>query len=153
TWAEVGGIDLTVTQATASAARIQLDPSGRRLYVGLQDGTHQGGYFSDVNGNGHPSAGNTTASFLLEVATSDMSETSRMPLGTGDMQRRLVRIALGPDGRTIAALIGSPNNMTSNSELHVIDASSWTEQTISLGADVRGPGLAFDASGRYLVVG
>lgn len=91
-----------------------------------------------------------------------MTETSRYPLGSGDGFRRLLRIALANDGRRLAAVLGASHMTVSNTELHVVDVSSWAEldadpatagvQQVALGV-LRGPNVAFDRSGRYLVIG
>jgi hypothetical protein len=156
TFAAVAGLDVTVAGVSASAGRLSLDPSGRRLYAGVNDGSHGGGYSAG------PSATATVVNLVVEVATADMSEESRTTVGTGTEEHRLLRAKLSPDGRTIAVTIGSNYVTTPNNELRFFDASRWTEidadpdtqgvQPIPLGT-LRAVNVEFDGTGRYVVVG
>jgi cysteine-rich repeat protein len=163
TFGLVAGIDVNVQRTSAATARLQLDPSGRRLYASLMDGAHSGGYMSDNrNTLPHNSAQLVAEPYILEIAASTMNETSRFSLGSGDGFRRLQRIALTNDGRRLAVMLGASYMNSPNNELHLIDVSSWTEldanpgiggvQQVSLGI-LRGPNIAFDRSGRYLLIG
>jgi hypothetical protein len=150
TLATVAAIELATTSVSASS-RIVLDPSGRRLYAALNDGSHGGG-----NRVGPPDATHsntaTTEALIVELATTDLTQLTRTSLGTGDHLRRFLRIALSPDARTIGAVLGTMGIATSNSELHLLNASTWADATVPL-QGLRGPNMSFDGTGRYMIVG
>ncbi len=164
TFAAVAGLYVTTTRTTAAAARIALDPSGKRLYVGLTDGGHSGMSIGNNSSETLPyhSALPTSDAIVLEVDTATMTEASRTTVASGDGYTRLSRIDLAPDGRTLAAVTGSNSLTTPTTALHILELSGWTErdadsatagiQTVPLGVIV-GPNIAFDPTGRYVVMG
>ncbi len=155
TLTSVGGLDVTVAGTSGSASELWLDPSGRRLYAGVNDGAHGGGP------NEGTAASSSVLNLVVEIATADMTEVSRHQVGMGDATHRMLRMKPSPDGRRAAVSIGSNYLVTSNSELHFWDLSTWTEldtdsatagiQSFALG-DIRATSVEFDASGRYAVV-
>lgn len=160
TFATVGGLDVAVTRASASAGRIVLDPSGKRLYVAVNDGSHGGARIDNLAPDNSTLA--DVDAIVVEVDAATMTETSRISVSSAGSYDRLARIALSPDGRTLAAMVGAARVAVSNMVLHLYDVSTWSErdadagtagaQTVPLGV-VRGPNMAFDATSRYLLVG
>ncbi len=151
TFAAVSGLFITTATSSAAARTMALDPSGKRLYVGLTDGGHSG---ANVAFYALPHNATLAASdaIVLEVDAPTMTETSRTTLASGDGLTKLPRLALSPDGRHLAAVTGTARATPSNVALHVVDLSDWSDQTVALGL-VRGPNVAFDATGRYVFVG
>lgn len=157
-FAVVATLDVPVATASAAAGRLALDPSGRRLYVGVTDGAHGGGRRQLVGNATLPAV----EPGVVEVDAATLTERRRLSFGIGGHLRRLARLAVSPDGRTVAALVAAVRAPTSNSELHLIDVAGWTErdvdptragvQTAPLGT-VRGPSLTFAPGGRHLVIG
>ncbi len=147
TFAAVGGLDITVTSSSASAGRVSLDPSGRRLYVGVNDGSHGGA--ADTGASETASAIN----LVLEVAAADMSETHRLQVGAGTGKHRLLRATPSPDGRILGVTFGH-NSPSSNRDLQFYDISTWTrlDAGFTLGA-IMPTNIAYDGASRYAVIG
>lgn len=104
---EVAGVDLAITSVDGAAGDLELDPSGTRLWVVLNEGMHAAGSKTTVAGygaRGRQPVNNTV--YLVEVDPATMAEIARIKLGNGDATFRGHRLTVSRDGRHIAVPLG-----------------------------------------------
>jgi hypothetical protein len=164
TMTAVAGLDVDLDNTNGAVTDLVAGTDGTRLYLLVNDGNHTGARRQSTD----PTWADTmdrpvegTKIHILEVDPVTMTELRRLTVTEVDETIRGRRIAISPDGRTLAVSVGNQRlDEPPVSEIFVVDIASWTVDDTDGGAagnqgydpsGLRPSALEFSADGTQLV--